>query len=173
MPSPSSPPEMNKEEMREKMRVLCQCLPFSLKASTGQSAETEKANFTDNISKAYTVTLNTGNNFSWQMNLLHPGHFHQEMPLLVGTTGSLSRNTNWSDARVWKAKGVLKPQGLRPATEQRLKDTMRSEATLPQDGISLSPATWPVTTDVVHTQNKQAHSGSYIWHVQHMTTWES
>lgn len=136
--------------------------------------EREKANFTDNISKAYTVSLNTGNNFSWQMNVLHPGHFHQEVPLLVGTTGSLSRNTNWSDARVWKAKGVWSHRDWDQAlSNRRLKDITWSEATLPEDVISLSPATWQVTADVVHTQNKQAHSGTCIWHVQRMTTWES
>lgn len=47
----------------------------------GQRGEREKTNFTDNISKIYTVIFNARNNFSWQMNLLQPGHFHQDIPI--------------------------------------------------------------------------------------------
>lgn len=65
----------------ETEKALCQCLPFSLMALTGQSREIEKANFTDNICKVYIVILNIGNNFSWQINLIHPGYFHQDITI--------------------------------------------------------------------------------------------
>lgn len=121
--------EMNREEMREKMRALCQCLPFSMKASTGQSREIEKANFTDNISKAYTVIPSVGNNFLWQENVPDPGCFHQDIPLIVGTTGNLSRNTKWSDSRVWKWKGEwCHWNSDQPLNNERLKDIYCKQA---------------------------------------------
>lgn len=121
--------KLNREEMREKMRALCHCLPFSVKASNGQRREIEKANFTDNISKAYTVIPNVGNNFLWQENVHHFGCFHQDIPLTVGTIGSLSRNTKWSDSRVWKRKGGwCHWDSDEPLNNERLKDTYCKQA---------------------------------------------